>query len=168
LWNSAAVAPVKETQIVTVKETQIVEVVAEQTEVRLSGWASSPSETALLESLLYRFSVETPSITVKYEPITGDYKQALLTAIASGTEPDLYYMDIAWWQEFAKNDVILPVDDLMSASGVKNEDFIPSLIDAFKFDGRHMVSEGFQQTWIVYNKDLFTRPPDYPTDDWTG
>ena len=155
----AAVAPVKETQIVTVKETQIVEVAAEQTEVRLSGWASSPSETALLESLLYRFSVETPSITVKYEPITGDYKQALLTAIASGTEPDLYYMDIAWWQEFAKNDVILPVDDLMSASGVKNEDFIPSLIDAFKFDGKtYGIPKDFNTLGLFYNKDLFTRP----------
>ncbi len=71
------VETVKET--VTVKETQIVEVPAEKTVVRLSGWASSPSETALLESLLYKFSVENPDILVKYEPITGDYKQALLT-----------------------------------------------------------------------------------------
>lgn len=165
----AAVAPVKETQIVTVKETQIVEVPATQTEVRLSGWASSPSETALLESLLYRFSVENPSITVKYEPITGDYKQALLTAIASGTEPDLYYMDIAWWQEFAKNDVILPVDDLMSASGVKNEDFIPSLIDAFKFDGKtYGIPKDFNTLGLFYNKDLFDKASlDYPTDAWT-
>jgi len=165
----AAVAPIKETQIVTVKETQIVEVAATQTEVRLSGWASSPSETALLESLLYRFSVENPGITVKYEPITGDYKQALLTAIAAGTEPDLYYMDIAWWQEFAKNDVILPVDDLMSASGVKNEDFIPSLIDAFKFDGKtYGIPKDFNTLGLFYNKDLFDKAGlDYPTDDWT-
>ncbi|MFN8387904.1 MAG: extracellular solute-binding protein, partial [Anaerolineales bacterium] len=101
---------IKET--VTVKETQVVEVPAEKTVIRLSGWASSPSETALLESLLYRFSVENPDITVKYEPITGDYRQALLTSIASGTEPDVFYMDIFWWQELAKNGVILPIDDL--------------------------------------------------------
>ncbi|MBI5824566.1 MAG: ABC transporter substrate-binding protein [Chloroflexi bacterium] len=156
-------------QIVTVKETQIVEVPAGQVEVRLSGWASSPSETALLESLLYRFSVENPGITVKYEPITGDYKQALLTAIASGTEPDLYYMDIFWWQELAKNDVILPMDDLMSASGVKNEDFIPSLIDAFKFEGKtYGIPKDFNTLGLFYNKDLFDKAGlDYPTDDWT-
>jgi multiple sugar transport system substrate-binding protein len=166
---AAPAAPVKETQIVTVKETQIVEVPAQQTVVRLSGWASSPSETALLESLLYRFSVENPDITVKYEPITGDYKQALLTAIASGTEPDLYYMDIAWWQELAKNDVILPVDDLMSASGVKNEDFIPSLIDAFKFDGKtYGIPKDFNTLGLFFNKDLFDKAKlEYPTDAWT-
>lgn len=84
------VETVKET--VTVKQTEIVkvEVPAEKTVVRLSGWASSPSETALLESLLYKFSVENPDILVKYEPITGDYKQALLTSIAGGVEPDIY------------------------------------------------------------------------------
>ena len=162
-------APVKETQIVTVKETQIVEVPAQKTVVRLSGWASSPSETALLESLLYRFSVENPDITVKYEPITGDYKQALLTAIASGTEPDLYYMDISWWQELAKNDVILPMDDLMSATGVKREDFIPSLMDAFSFNGKtYGIPKDFNTLGLFYNKDLFDKAGlAYPTDDWT-
>ncbi|MCC6499375.1 MAG: ABC transporter substrate-binding protein [Anaerolineales bacterium] len=154
---------VKET--VTVPETQIVEVPAKQTVVRLSGWASSPSETALLESLLYRFSVENPDIQVKYEPITGDYKQALLTSIASGTEPDIYYIDIFWWQELAKNGVLLPMDDL----GVNRDAFVPSLIDAFTFDGKtYGVPKDFNTLGMFYNKDLFDKAGlEYPTDDWT-
>lgn len=158
---------IKET--VTVKETKVVEVPAQKTEVRLSGWASSPSETALLESLLYKFSVENPDILVKYEPITGDYKQALLTGIASGTEPDIFYVDIFWWQELAKNDVLLPIDDMMKASGVKREDFIPSLIDAFTFDGKtYGIPKDFNTLGMFYNKDLFDKAGlEYPTDDWT-
>lgn len=154
---------IKET--VTVKETQIIEVPAEKTVVRLSGWASSPSETALLESLLYRFSVENPDITVKYEPITGDYKQALLTSIASGTEPDVYYIDIFWWQELAKNNVLLPLDDF----GVKRDEFVPSLIDAFTFDGKtYGIPKDFNTLGMFYNKDLFDKAGlEYPTDDWT-
>jgi multiple sugar transport system substrate-binding protein len=93
----------------TVRETVVVP--AEKITVRLSGWASSPAETALLESLLYKFSVENPDILVKYEPITGDYKQVLLTSIASGTEPDIFYVDIFWWLELAANDALLPLDD---------------------------------------------------------
>jgi len=158
---------IKET--VTIKETQIVEVPAEKTEVRLSGWASSPSETALLESLLYKFSVENPDILVKYEPITGDYKQALLTAIASGTEPDVFYNDIFWWQEFAKNDVLLPIDDLMASTGTTKDMFIPSLLDAFTFDGKtYGIPKDFNTLGMFYNKDLFDKAGlEYPTDDWT-
>jgi len=164
-----------QTQVVEVPkevvQTQVVEVVkpAEQTVVRLSGWASSPAETALLESLLYKFSVENPGITVKYEPITGDYKQALLTAIASGTEPDIFYVDIFWWQELAKNDVLMPLDDLMASTGTAKGAFIPSLIEAFTFDGKtYGIPKDFNTLGLFYNKDLFAQAGlDEPTDDWT-
>ncbi len=154
---------------VTVKETQIVQVPAEKTVVRLSGWASSPSETALLQSLLYQFSVENPDILVKYEPITGDYKQALLTSIAAGVEPDIYYVDIFWWLELATNDVLLPIDDLMTSSGVKKDDFIPTLVDAFTYDGKlYGIAKDFNTLGMFYNKDLFDKAGlEYPTDDWT-
>ncbi|HXF85458.1 MAG TPA: ABC transporter substrate-binding protein [Anaerolineales bacterium] len=166
---AATPTPEKIIETVTVKETQIVEVPAEKIEVRLSGWASSPAETALLESLLYRFSVEHPDILVKYEPITGDYRQALLTSIAAGTEPDIFYMDIFWWQELAKNEVILPLDDLMANSGVTREEFIPSLMDAFTFDGKtYGIPKDFNTLGMFYNVDLFDKAGlEYPTDDWT-
>jgi multiple sugar transport system substrate-binding protein len=158
---------VVKTQIVT--EEKIVEVLAERTTVRLSGWASSPAETALLESLLYKFSVENPDIVVKYEPITGDYKQALLTAFASGTEPDVFYMDIFWWQELARNEVVLPMDDLMASTGAAKADFIPALLDAFTFDGKvYGIPKDFNTLGLFYNKDLFDKAGlPYPTDDWT-
>lgn len=156
---------------VTVKETQIVEVPvpAEKTVVRLSGWASSPSETALLQSLLYQFSVENPDILVKYEPITGDYKQALLTSIAAGVEPDIYYVDIFWWLELATNDALLPIDDLMAASGIKKDEFIPTLVNAFTYDGKlYGIAKDFNTLGMFYNKDLFDKAGlAYPTDDWT-
>ena len=164
----AAAAPVKETQIVTVKETQIVQIPAEKTVIRLSGWVSSPAETALLESLLYKFSVENPDILAKYEPITGDFKQALLTSIASGTEPDLYYMDIGWWHDLATNDVVLPLDDLMAASGVKRDEFVPSLMDAFTIDGKtYGIPKDFNTLGLFYNKEMFDKAGiSYPTDAW--
>jgi multiple sugar transport system substrate-binding protein len=165
--RETSVVTVKETSVVTVKETQVVP--AERVEVRLSGWASSPAETALLESLLYKFSVENPDITVKYEPITGDYKQALLTAIASGTEPDIFYVDIFWWLELAQNEVLLPLDDLMAGTDTRREDFVPSLIDAFTLDGQtYGVPKDFNTLGLFYNKGLFDEAGlDYPTDDWT-
>jgi multiple sugar transport system substrate-binding protein len=167
--------PVEVQQTVEVVQTVVttqevpVEVPAERVDVRLSGWASSPAETALLESLLYRFSTENPDINVKYEPITGDYKQALLTAIASGTEPDVFYMDIFWWQELAASDVLMPLDDLMAGTGTTADAFIPSLWDAFQYNGQtYGIPKDFNTLGLFYNKDLFDAAGlDYPTDDWT-
>ncbi len=153
----------------TIIQTQVVEVPAAKTEVRLSGWASSPAETALLESLLYKFSVANPDILVKYEPITGDYRQAMLTAIASGTEPDVFYVDIAYFQEWAKNDVLLPLDDLMASTGTTKDMFIPSIMDAFTYNGNvYGIPKDFNTLGLFYNKDLFDAAGlAYPTDAWT-
>jgi len=91
---------VVETVVVTEKEevivTQEVEVPAARTEIRFSGWAANPQETALLESLLYRFSVAYPDITVKYEPITGDYMQTINTLVATGDLVLVFYQDTAF------------------------------------------------------------------------
>ncbi len=162
----------KEVEKVVTKEvvvTQEVKVPAERVEIRLSGWAANPQETALLESLLYRFSVENPDIVVKYEPITGDYWAAINTMVATGEEPDVYYMDIFQFPAFAANDVLLPIDDFMAESGVSREDFIPALIDAFTADGvTYGIPKDFNTLGLFYNKDLFDAAGlDYPTDDWT-
>ncbi len=165
--TTAAPAPTPQTIVQTVEVPK--EVPAQRTEVRLSGWVSSPSETALLESLLYKFSVAHPDIVVKYEPITGDYKAALLTAIASGTEPDIFYVDVAYFQEFASSDVLMPLDDLMAKSGVKQADFVPTLINAFTFNGKvYGIPKDFNSLGLFYNKELVAKANvDEPTDKWT-
>ncbi len=157
----------------TVVQTQQVVVTQEvqkaTTTIRLSGWASSPAETALLKSLLYNFSLANPDIAIKYEPITGDYKASLLTMIASGTEPDVFYVDGGYFQEFAKNDVLMALDDEMAKTGTKKEDFIPSLLNEFSYNGKiYGIPKDFNTLGLFYNKDMFAKAgiPE-PTDSWT-
>ena len=157
------------TQEVVVTQEVEVEVPAERTEIRLSGWVSTPAETALLESLLYKFSLENPDIVVRYEPITGDYWQAMNTLVATGEEPDIYYMDIFQFPAFAENEVLVPLDDHMSGSGVNRDEFVPSLIDAFTHNGvTYGIPKDFNTLGMFYNVDLFEAANlDLPTDDWT-
>lgn len=164
---------VRETQVVEqtaiVEQTSVVEVPAGRVEVRLSGWVSSPAETALLESLLYKFSVENPDILVKYEPITGDFWATLNTLVATGQEPDIYYMDIFQFPAFAENEVLLPLDDCMASQGISRSEFVPSLIDAFTYDGVTLgLPKDFNTLGLFYNKGLFADAgvPE-PTDNWT-
>ncbi|MCX8025083.1 MAG: extracellular solute-binding protein, partial [Thermanaerothrix sp.] len=157
-----------EKQVVVTQEV-VKEVPAERAVVRLSGWAASPEETALLQSLLLDFTAENPDIVVKYEPITGDFWATLKTSIAAGTEPDIYYMDIFQFPAFVQDDVMLPLDDLMAKTGTKKEEFIPSLIDAFSANGKvYGIPKDFNTLGLFYNKDLFAKAGmAEPTDDWT-
>ncbi|MGB9799550.1 MAG: ABC transporter substrate-binding protein [Thermanaerothrix sp.] len=157
-----------EKQVVVTQEV-VKEVPAERAVVRLSGWAASPEETALLQSLLLDFTAENPDIVVKYEPITGDFWATLKTSIAAGTEPDIYYMDIFQFPAFVQDDVMLPLDDFMAKTGTKKEDFIPSLIDAFSANGKvYGIPKDFNTLGLFYNKDLFAKAGlAEPTDDWT-
>ncbi|MER3467500.1 MAG: ABC transporter substrate-binding protein, partial [Thermoflexus sp.] len=170
----AACAPAATPTPAVTREVVTKEVVKEvekpKATVRLSGWAANPQETALLESLLYRCSLKNPDVVVKYEPITGDYWAKIKTLVASGEEPDIYYMDIFQFPFFVAKGVLVPLDDYMARSGVKREDFIKTLIDAFTGpDGKvYGIPKDFNTLALFYNKDLFAKAgiPE-PNENWT-
>jgi multiple sugar transport system substrate-binding protein len=160
---------VKETQVVNQVQTQVVEVPAKTTTVTLSGWASSPAETALYLQLINNFMVANPGIIVNYQPITGDYAQTMLTNFAAGTVPDIFYVDVSVFQVWAANGVLLPLDDLMASTSTTKDMFVPSLLNAFTFDGKVMgIPKDFNTLGLFYNKDIFDNAKvAYPTDSWT-
>ncbi len=162
----------KEVEKVVTKEVEKVvtkEVQKPRTEVRLSGWTASPEEENLLRALLYECSVQNPDILVKYEPIPSDYWAKIKTMVGSGTEPDIYYMDIFQFPFFATQDVLRPLDDLMAKEGVKRDVFIDTLINAFSWKGKtYGIPKDFNTLALFYNKDLFDKAGvSYPTNDWT-
>lgn len=171
--------PIKvvETSIVKQVETKVVEVTKEvvrtvpatRSVVRLSGWASSPEETALLQSILLDFTIDNPDIVVKYEPITGDFWATMKTNVASGTEPDVYYMDIFQYPAFAKDNVLRPLDEFMTKTNTKKEDFVPALLNAFSTGGKvYGIPKDFNTLGLFYNKDLFAKAGiKEPTESWT-
>jgi multiple sugar transport system substrate-binding protein len=57
----------------------------------------------------------------------------------------------------------------MAESGVSREEFVPSLIDAFTFNGvTYGIPKDFNTLGMFYNKDMFAEASlDEPTDDWT-
>ncbi len=158
---------VKETQVVNQVQTQVVP--AEATTVTLSGWASSPAETALYLQLVNNFMVANPGIIVNYQPITGDYAQTMLTNFAAGTVPDIFYVDVSVFQVWAGNGVLLPLDDLMVNTGTTKDMFVPSLLNAFTFDGKIMgIPKDFNTLGLFYNTDMFDKAGlKYPDDTWT-
>jgi multiple sugar transport system substrate-binding protein len=68
-----------------------------------------------------------------------------------------------------KTGKLLALDDLMAKSGVKKEDFVPTLINAFAYQGKQFgIPKDFNTLGLVYNKDLFKAAGvAEPTNDWT-
>ncbi len=165
--------PVEVTKVVEVEkvvEKEVVkEVPAERIEVRLSGWTASPEEENLLRALLYECSIQQPDILVKYEPIPADYWAKIKTMVGSGTEPDIYYMDIFQFPFFAQQGVLQPLDEYMAAAGVSRDEFLDTLINAFTFEGKtYGIPKDFNTLALFYNKDLFAEAGvEEPTNDWT-
>jgi multiple sugar transport system substrate-binding protein len=138
-------------------------------EIRISGWSSSPTEDALLTDSINAFMTANPNVKVKWEPIAKDYDTVLKTNIAAGTEADVFYVDIFWADSVMKTGKLLALDDLMSKSGVNKSDFVPSLLNAFSYNGKvYGIPKDFNTLGLVYNKDLFKAAGvAEPTNDWT-
>ncbi|MNX16078.1 Multiple sugar-binding protein precursor [compost metagenome] len=137
--------------------------------IRFSGYAGNPAETALMEQLVADFNRAQDGIHARYEPIPGTYYPKVLTMLASGTAPDVLYLDILYFQPFlAKRKILRPLNDFLATSSTRPEDFIPSLLSAFS-EGETIygIPKDFNTLGLYYNRDSFDRVGlAYPESAW--
>ncbi|MGC9019522.1 MAG: extracellular solute-binding protein [Candidatus Bipolaricaulaceae bacterium] len=112
-----------------------------------------------------------PNVEVVFEPVVDDYKQWLLTMLAAGTPPDIFYVDVYWAEEVVRTGRVRALDEFLAKSEIlKKEDLIPVLVQAFTVDGKlYAISKDFNSLVVFFNKDMFdAKGVPYPTaeDDW--
>ncbi len=122
------------------------------------------------KALVAQFNQEHPDITVTYRSVPWtNWYQTFLTAIGSGTAPDLStgagYQAVQLYDQGA----ILPIDDVISgwkASG-KLDDFLPNTVDTLNYD-HHYVALPWAidiRVWY-YRKDLLEQEKVQPPSNW--
>ena len=138
-------------------------------DVRISGWSSTPTEDALLTDSINAFKAANPGVNVKWEPIAQDYSTVLKTNLAAGTEADVFYIDVSDIDSLMKTGKLLALDDYMAKTGTSKNDFVPTLINAFSYNGKvYGIPKDFNTLGLVYNKDLFKAAGiAEPTNDWS-
>ncbi|MBA3062930.1 ABC transporter substrate-binding protein [bacterium] len=129
-----------------------------ETEIRIVGWGGT--DQSIVEELINLFVVPEladKGITAIYEPIVDDFQANLINSLSAGTAGDLFYMDIFWAEYIIKAGQVEPLDDYLAKSTViSKDDIIPSLLNAFSFDGKaYGIPKDFNSLALVYNKDLF-------------
>jgi multiple sugar transport system substrate-binding protein len=130
---------------------------AQQAEIRLTGWTSSDAEQKLFEQILDEFRTANPDIKLTYEPIPSDYATKLQTDIAAGSVADVFYVDSMAAPDFMVNEALLELDSYMQKDSVNASDFYPGLIQAFQMGGK---TYGLPKDWsslaMVYDKQALT------------
>jgi multiple sugar transport system substrate-binding protein len=115
-----------------------------KTTVTLTGWASSPAETAALRTTIAGFERSHPNYTVNYAPINGDYPAAMLAKFAARRPPDVFYVDSNVAPDWMSQGVLQPLDQLIKQNHFNIKPFFPRLLSAFKYKG-HIY--GFPKDW---------------------
>jgi multiple sugar transport system substrate-binding protein len=104
--------------------------------VVLSGWASSGTEFDFLTKVVADFQKKYPAIHVTYQPINGDYQQAMLARFASRTPPDVFYVDSSVAPDWIKQGVMEPLNPFFAKYKFSTKPFYPRLVAGFSKGGK--------------------------------
>lgn len=103
---------------------------AAQDTVTIKYWHTlSDSETAQLDELIATFEEANPGIEVeatRYAQNANEFRQVIMTALASGDPPNVIRMDIAWVSEFADLGALVAVDEAIPDFDAYRERFFPA------------------------------------------
>jgi multiple sugar transport system substrate-binding protein len=94
-------------------------------------WRTRPDnaeEAGVYQAISDQLSGQLDGVTLQYEPggqETAGYQQNLLTELAAGTAPDVFWLPGTDVADFATKDVILDLRSLADASGHQDSDFYP-------------------------------------------
>ena len=129
-------------------------------------WAPNWREDAARE-LAAKFEAENPGTTVRLEITVSDgLPTKILTALQSGSPPDLINAQHGWVVPYAQQGLLMPLDELVP----DKDDFYPAAIKYDTWDNTLWgVPYRIESIAVLYNVDMFKEAgldPDNPPKTW--
>ena len=140
-------------------------------DLTLQGWSAGAVEAPILQKVLEDFQAKYPNIKVKFEPISGNYVDAMAPKFSSQDVPDVFYVDSSQAATWIDDGVLEPLDDYVSKSGFDTSKFYPGYLDAFKGpDGKlYGLPKDGNTLAMAYNTDLLQKAGvTTPPTDWAS
>jgi multiple sugar transport system substrate-binding protein len=136
----------------------------------VAGWTSTPAEDSLVQQNLNNFEKLHPNIKIKWSPIPGDYPTKMRANVASGTVPDVFYLQPAMSSEYISAGKLLNLSPYMARDHVSASDYYPSLLNPFTCTSGQVY--GLPKDWdslgVFYNKQMFQAAGiPFPSANWT-
>ena len=123
---------------------------------------------ARARDLAAKFMAANPGINIKLEVTTSDgLPQRVLTALRSGSPPDILEVQHGWVNGYAQNNLVVPLDDTIQ----DRADYSPAAIDNVSWNGKLWALPYRMETHgIIYNKGHFKAAgldAEKPPQTWT-
>ena len=123
------------------------------------------------ETIIKPFEESHPNIKIDFQPMPWDeYWKRIQTSVAANDPYDVFYMSVAYTQEFARKGMIMNLQPYLDESvDLRTLTEFDAVLDILRYEGDLYA---FPYAWVCsllyYNKDMFDAAGvDYPTDDWT-
>lgn len=133
------------------------------------GWGP-PEYIDVAQELVAQFNEEHPEIEVEYRAIPwANWYQTFLTAVGSGTAPDVSTGASFLPVQFYDVGAIRPIDELIAEMEADGElqDYVPGVVEVFEYQGDQVAlpwSIG-TRSWY-YRKSLFEEAGVTPPTNW--
>ncbi|MFD6563630.1 ABC transporter substrate-binding protein [Micromonospora profundi] len=130
-------------------------------------------EIAGYRDLVAAFEKAHPDVPVNLSPVAtqDDLMARLTTSFAGGQPPDVFLLNYRRYGQFAAQQAIEPAQGYLDRSTtLKESDFSPRALDAFRFDGKTLtcLPQNMSSLVVYYNADLFARAGvPLPEAGWT-
>jgi multiple sugar transport system substrate-binding protein len=127
------------------------------------------NQAPAMQQIVTEFRKTHPNINVKVEVTPSDqYWTKLETAVTGGSAGDVFWMNGPHIVRYASNDVILPIDDQISADKIDLKNYPDALVSLYTVNGKHYaLPKDFDTIGLWYNKQLFDAAGvKYPDESW--
>ena len=122
------------------------------------------------QEIAKRFEQANPDIKIEIELTpSAQYFVKLDSAAAGGVAPDIFWINMPYFVQYAKNGIMEPLAPYIKDSGLKLDDVVASSVKAYQYDGQQMaIPRDVDSIAVWYNKKLFDQAGvSYPTNDWS-
>ena len=136
--------------------------------VSFMGWGDE-AERLMYETVFKDFEAQNPGVKVNYIFTPDDYDTKLLTMIAGGAAPDLFYLREGKISQFAKDGVCLDLDPWIKKYPEIAADFVEGLLRYGSYAGKqYAIPKDWQPILMYINADIFKAAGvAIPTSAWT-
>ncbi len=115
-----------------------------------------PYEKPTIEKLITSFEAKYPNIKVQGQHIPADYEAKMSAMVAGNRAPDLGYVRDFMALEFAKQDMLYNIFDLIDKDkGISRDDFIKEFFLYWDKDKSYGMFTAAESYGLFYNKQAF-------------
>src|SRR5205085_2536287 len=147
------------------------EIRPQRANVTLTFWSHNfPPREAIDRKYIKQFQRLYPWVTVKYNTFPGDFQTKLLTAMASGTGPDMFNLFTAVADPIVLGNAVVPVDPQAigyPSLGALARQYLPGILNGFTWNNKLYALPTEVSNYALYiNKAHFREAGLDPTRDY--